>query len=218
MRGRQELEAGISAVSKANGVPIAPFFRYPYLSDSRVVDDYMKSRNIATFWVDVDSKDYLTRDPRAVFNRVMSQLEKARKGVILMHDIHVSTARAINTLLDALHEKGFKVVHVVPKATLPTIAEFDASAEKILAAKAQGRAVSELASRSFTWSMDSEPQDTAKPRGRRAGPIRKRVAASKPVTVTSNATGGLDSTDKAKKKPSKGQGEELPWQMKIFNF
>jgi hypothetical protein len=55
----------------------------------------------------------------------MSQLEKRGKGIVLMHDIHPNTAEALPELLRQLKVAGFKVVHIVPKEQLITIAKYD---------------------------------------------------------------------------------------------
>lgn len=115
LKGRQEVDRGIASITRALGRPPAPFFRFPFLGGNRHVDTYTKSRGMATFWVDVDAKDYQTRNPAIVHARIMAQLRDQRKGIILMHDIQPSTAHAIAGLLDDLHAKGFKVVHMVPK-------------------------------------------------------------------------------------------------------
>jgi hypothetical protein len=42
-----------------------------------------------------------------------------------MHDIHPNTAEALPELLRQLKDAGFKVVHMVPKEQLTTIAKYD---------------------------------------------------------------------------------------------
>src|SRR6516164_1077144 len=63
--------------------------------------------------------------PEPVVDSVMSQLEKRGKGIVLMHDIHPNTADALPELLRQLKVAGFKVVHMVPKEQLITIAKYD---------------------------------------------------------------------------------------------
>jgi peptidoglycan/xylan/chitin deacetylase (PgdA/CDA1 family) len=65
-RARAEIEMGISAAQAALGKSIAPFFRFPYLSGPKPVIAHLQERHIAMFAVDVDSKDFRTRDPKAV--------------------------------------------------------------------------------------------------------------------------------------------------------
>jgi hypothetical protein len=63
--------------------------------------------------------------PEQVINSVMSQLEKRGKGIVLLHDFHRNTAAAMPELLRQLKVAGFKVVHMVPKGELITIAKYD---------------------------------------------------------------------------------------------
>jgi peptidoglycan/xylan/chitin deacetylase (PgdA/CDA1 family) len=125
---RSQIESGFTAVEKAAGSPIAPFFRYPYLANSHAATAYLKSRDIAQFDVDVDSSDWLLRNAQRVVQRVMSRLEARGRGIILLHDIHGSTALAIPALLGRLKEKGYKVVHLQSKAPAQVLVAFDAPA------------------------------------------------------------------------------------------
>jgi peptidoglycan/xylan/chitin deacetylase (PgdA/CDA1 family) len=198
LKARQEFEMGLSAVNKALGHPAAPFFRFPYLSENRFVVAHAKSRNISTFWVDVDSKDYLTRDPKIVHNRIMAQLRTQRKGIILMHDIQPSTAGAIKGLLRELHDKGFKVVHVVPKTMVDAVAMYDGAVEKIFTEKSKAAAANPLASRTMVWSMAPSAAGTTNG----AAPLGV-MTAIKPVLTPPPAAPQPASVQPA--------DEELPW-------
>src|SRR5262245_55797833 len=48
-QARSQIESGFSIIEKAAGQPIAPFFRYPFLSESEFTIAYLKSRNVAQF-------------------------------------------------------------------------------------------------------------------------------------------------------------------------
>jgi peptidoglycan/xylan/chitin deacetylase (PgdA/CDA1 family) len=117
-----QIESAFTAVEKAAGEPIAPFFRYPFLSDSESVIAYLRTRNIAQFAIDIDSFDWRTRDSRSVIGRVMAGLERHGKGIILFHDIHASTVGALPELLSLMKAKGFKVVHLRARAAVQTLA------------------------------------------------------------------------------------------------
>lgn len=124
-----QIEAAVTAVEKAAGVPIAPFFRYPYLSSSDATIAYLKSRNIAQFAIDIDSFDWRSRNASSVVRRVMSVLEQRGRGIILLHDIHPSTAAAVPELLAELKAKGFRVVHLRSAAPVQTIAGYEPPAK-----------------------------------------------------------------------------------------
>ena len=145
-----EVEMGISAVRYALGSPIAPFFRFPYLRDTGPATHHLANRNVAIFSIDVDSKDYLTTNAASVIERVLRELANRRKGIILMHDIHASTARAMPTLLAELKARRYKVVHIRPKTDVQTVAEYDAQAA-LQAERRVASVRSPLAKRTLTW-------------------------------------------------------------------
>jgi peptidoglycan-N-acetylglucosamine deacetylase len=161
-KARAEIEMGFSAVQNAMGKPIAPFFRFPYLSYSSSMAAHLQNRHIATFSIDVDSKDYRTRDPGSVHRLIMGGLARSKKGILLFHDIQPSTARALPALLADLRAKGYRVVHMRPKAPVATVAEFDSAVQS--AAEKRSTAAGGPLRRSVTWSVPLPPElaeDTA---------------------------------------------------------
>lgn len=208
-KAQQEIESAISMVSKAKGSPVTPLFRFPYLSSNRKVESYLDSRNIAAVWIDVDSKDYLTRSPRVVEQRIMAQLIKRKKGIILMHDIHAWTAKMLPDLLKDLHEHGFKVVHIVPKGPVETLEAFDVDAEKVFEAKTAAKNANPMAPRSVVWSMTPAP-------GAKQKPAAKKTSTKPAQIENAGAANGASATPAKAKKPAK-QEEGFPWQMNFFN-
>jgi peptidoglycan/xylan/chitin deacetylase (PgdA/CDA1 family)/uncharacterized caspase-like protein len=122
-----EVEKGFSAVKLALGADPAPFFRFPYLKDPKNIVEYLGTRNIAIFSLDLDSYDFKMQTPEEVVNSVMTRLDRKGKGIVLMHDFQQATAKALPTILDGLTARGFKVVHMVSKSSARTIAKYDAS-------------------------------------------------------------------------------------------
>ncbi|MEO8421560.1 MAG: polysaccharide deacetylase family protein [Hyphomicrobium sp.] len=151
-KAKDEIELGFSAVAQALQGQPAPFFRFPYLRPTAAAMAYLRTRNVASFTIDVDSRDFRTRDGEAVKRTVLSQLAGARKGILLFHDIQPSTAHALSSILAELKKRGFKVVHLVPKATAPTLPEYDAQAERLIAHRSVTAAKEPMASRAVTWS------------------------------------------------------------------
>jgi peptidoglycan/xylan/chitin deacetylase (PgdA/CDA1 family) len=125
-----EIEKGLSAVKRAAGSPVAPFFRYPFLQDSPESLEHLASRNIAVFSMDVDSFDFKFRNAEQMVKDTMAKLDKKGKGILLLHDIQPVTAKAMPQLLAAMKAGGYKIVHVKAKAPAATIAEYDALIEK----------------------------------------------------------------------------------------
>jgi peptidoglycan/xylan/chitin deacetylase (PgdA/CDA1 family) len=65
------------------------------------------------------------RGDEQVIKSVMTKLEKHGKGIILMHDFQRATAGVLPELLNQLKAGGYKVVHMVAKAPLQTLAQYD---------------------------------------------------------------------------------------------
>src|SRR5947207_7292883 len=126
----REIEMGASAVHMAVAGPTAPFFRFPALRHPPEMVTYLGQRNVAIFSCDMDSFDFTMRKPEQVIRSVMSKLEKHGKGIILMHDFQRATSEAVPELLNQLKANRYKVVHMVPKAPLQTIAEYDEMVQK----------------------------------------------------------------------------------------
>ena len=124
-QAKEEIEKGISAVHWALGGPGAPIFRFPLLRHSPEAVGYLGGRNIGIFSTDLDSFDFKINAPEQIVQSVLTKLEKAGKGIVLMHDFQKPTALAMPALLRELKAKGFQIVHVRTKAPATTLAVYD---------------------------------------------------------------------------------------------
>jgi peptidoglycan/xylan/chitin deacetylase (PgdA/CDA1 family) len=124
-QAKNEIEMGVSAVTAAVGAPIAPFFRFPDLQQPPQLLEYLGQRNISTFSTDIDSFDFKLRNSQKELKSIMDKLTKRGKGIILMHDFQRDTAEVMPELLRQLKAGGYKVVHMVPKDQLTTVAKYD---------------------------------------------------------------------------------------------
>jgi peptidoglycan/xylan/chitin deacetylase (PgdA/CDA1 family) len=123
---KQEIEMGVSAVHMAAaGGSIAPFFRFPDLQQPPELMTYLGSRNIATFSTDIDTFDFKLHKPEDVIKSAMTKLAKNGKGILLMHDFQHNTAEALPELLRQLKDGGYKIVHMIPKEPVTTLAKYD---------------------------------------------------------------------------------------------
>jgi peptidoglycan/xylan/chitin deacetylase (PgdA/CDA1 family) len=147
-----EIDLGFSAVRRAVGTPIAPFFRFPYLVQDEAMLAHLAARNVAAFSIDIDPFDYLTQDSARVIQSVLRRVSTHKKGIILLHDVQPSTAGALKTLLDELRTRGFRVVHLVAKGTATTVAAYDAFVAKPLSAADRQL----LLNRSTYWPLSKE--------------------------------------------------------------
>jgi peptidoglycan/xylan/chitin deacetylase (PgdA/CDA1 family) len=125
-QAKQEIEMGVSAVQMAAaGGPIAPFFRFPDLQQPPELIAYLGTRNIAIFSADIDTFDFKLRKPEDVTKSAMTKLAKNGKGILLMHDFQHATAQAMPELIRQLKAGGYKIVHMVPKEPVTTLAKYD---------------------------------------------------------------------------------------------
>jgi peptidoglycan/xylan/chitin deacetylase (PgdA/CDA1 family) len=124
-QAKQEIEMGVSAVHMAVDGPIAPFFRFPDLQQPADLMAYLGTRNIAIFSTDIDTFDFKLRKPEDVVKSAMTKLAKNGKGILLMHDFQHATAEAMPELLRQLKAGGYKIVHMVPKQPVTTVAKYD---------------------------------------------------------------------------------------------
>ncbi len=120
-----EIEMGTSAVRMAAGAPTAPFFRFPDLREPPPLLSYLGKRNIAIFSTDIDSFDSKFHRPQQIIDTVMTKLKERGNGIILLQDFQIATAQALPDLLRQLKLNGYKVVHMVPKDPVATLAKYD---------------------------------------------------------------------------------------------
>ncbi len=115
-RVEREVDGGIASVNSALGDPkaLSPFFRIPGFGRTNAIDSYLESKGLITWSADVDTDDWWRgTTPGALIQRTMRRLNERGRGIILMHDIHPSTALALPALLKELKANGYHVVHVV---------------------------------------------------------------------------------------------------------
>ena len=141
----------MSAITAAAGQPVAPFFRFPYLAQTKSMQGYAQMRGLGVFSIDVDSQDWKTKNAASVKRDVLRQLADLGRGIILFHDIQPATAQALPDLLETLRVKGYHVVQLKPKAMATTLPEFDAMARNANQRNQVALAAQPLAKRRMTW-------------------------------------------------------------------
>ncbi len=115
-----QVDRGIAAVAsamKTSGNPenFAPFFRFPGLNDNAAVRKTLQKRGMGVFDIDAEGGDWLKEySSDDVLKRVMNQLRRERKGIVLLHDIQPRTAAMVPAFLRQLKKEGYKVVHIIP--------------------------------------------------------------------------------------------------------
>ncbi len=121
-RVEREVDGGITSVDNALGDPraVSPFFRIPGFGRSKAIDHFLEHKHLITWSADVDTDDWWRgTTPNALIARTMKRLNAKGRGIVLMHDIHPSTALALPRLLKELKKEGYRVVHVVAAGKRP---------------------------------------------------------------------------------------------------
>lgn len=122
-----EIERGFAAVALANRDGVAPFFRFPGLSDSAPLLAALQKRGIATFSVDVVSDDSFISDPKRLADVTLRRIEARQGGIVLFHDIKRATAKALPTIIGELVRRGYSFVHMRAKTRLEVVESYAAS-------------------------------------------------------------------------------------------
>lgn len=114
---KKDIEKGIAVANEAlgNKRDLAPFFRAPYLDITEEIEKYFALSGIMIWSIDIDAEDWTKITDTQLIDLVISRLEKAGKGILLLHDIQPVTALALPKLLAELKRRNFHIVHVVPE-------------------------------------------------------------------------------------------------------
>lgn len=90
-----------------------PAYRFPFLEETPTMLAALKQANITIASIDMAINDWIPEDTTEILAQRLGQsLDKAGRGIILMHDANGPTAKALPTLLKVLKHKGYKVVHL----------------------------------------------------------------------------------------------------------
>jgi peptidoglycan-N-acetylglucosamine deacetylase len=103
---KAQIDGGVEATAAALGDPkaLAPFVRFPGFGRTDAADDYVHSRGLMV-WSHISDKE--------IVRRALTRLERRGRGILLLHDIHRTTMRALPVLLKELKARGYSIVHVV---------------------------------------------------------------------------------------------------------
>jgi peptidoglycan/xylan/chitin deacetylase (PgdA/CDA1 family) len=90
-----------------------PAYRFPFLEETPTMLAALQQAKVTVASIDLGINDWLPDDTTEILvKRLTESLDKAGKGIILMHDANTPTAKALPALLKVLNDKGYKVVHL----------------------------------------------------------------------------------------------------------
>lgn len=114
-RGFAAVETALVDASPEDRARLAPFFRFPGLNDSKPLMDWLGARNIATLSCDFGADDWLKISSAQVLKRALANIDRAGRGVIILHDTKPHTADMLPDLIVALEKRGYRFVQLVPE-------------------------------------------------------------------------------------------------------
>lgn len=116
----REIAAGWRAVDtilsgRAGPRPVTPFFRYPGFAGTAALDAELRAAGIAVFGADLWGSDWAITDAEQLLTTVLTRLEAAGGGIVLLHDTKKATAAMLPRLLAEMRTRGYRIVHIVAK-------------------------------------------------------------------------------------------------------
>src|SRR4029077_15744230 len=110
----RQVDTGIASVDTALGDPkaLSPFFRIPGLGRTNAIESYLASKSLVTWSADVVADDWKHIKASEIVRRAMRRLEEKGRGILLLHDIHPETARAVRVVLKAVSQRRYHVVQI----------------------------------------------------------------------------------------------------------
>lgn len=83
-------------------------FRPPYGARNETVLGQIRDNKLRSVMWNIDSLDWADPVPLSITNRVLGLVAAEKRGIILFHDIHAQTVRALPLLLEKLKAEGYR--------------------------------------------------------------------------------------------------------------
>ena len=122
-------------------------FRFPYGARNDGALTTIEALKLRSMMWNVDSLDWSDPIPKSIAARVLGELDKQQRGIVLFHDIHARTVQALPLVLDQLAADGWRFASYQG-------GQFVVSTEKAAAAPPPARPAS-CTARAMRWSSAS---------------------------------------------------------------
>ena len=93
---------------KAVDASRSPLFRFPYGARNQEGLDVIAQAQLRSVMWNIDSLDWADPVPSSIADRVIKAVEQEGRGIILFHDIHERTVKALPLILDRLVAQGYQ--------------------------------------------------------------------------------------------------------------
>ncbi len=86
----------------------SPLFRFPYGARNNEGFGVLQAAQLRSVMWNIDSLDWADPVPSSIASRVLNEVQRAGKGIVLFHDIHERTVKALPLVLDRLVADGYQ--------------------------------------------------------------------------------------------------------------
>ncbi|MBB4843067.1 peptidoglycan/xylan/chitin deacetylase (PgdA/CDA1 family)/TolA-binding protein [Paucibacter oligotrophus] len=86
----------------------SPIFRFPYGARNAEGMEILGQAKLRSVMWNIDSMDWADPVPSSIAERVLKTVEKEGRGIILFHDIHERTVKALPLILEKLSAQGYQ--------------------------------------------------------------------------------------------------------------
>nr|WP_283160918.1 caspase family protein [Xanthomonas nasturtii] len=86
----------------------APLFRFPYGARNAEGLQLLGEAGLKSIMWNIDSLDWADPVPESIVQRVLDQVNKEQRGIVLFHDIHDRAVKALPQILDRLIADGYQ--------------------------------------------------------------------------------------------------------------
>lgn len=83
-------------------------FRPPYGATNDAITRMVRSEHMKTMIWNIDSEDWADPVPNSIAQRVLDQVDREGRGIILFHDIHKRTLEVLPGLIETLQAEGYR--------------------------------------------------------------------------------------------------------------
>ena len=85
-----------------------PLFRFPYGARNAEGKALLAEEHLTSVMWNVDSMDWADPIPNSIADRVMREIDKNGRGIVLFHDIHERTVKALPLVMSRLVAEGYQ--------------------------------------------------------------------------------------------------------------
>ena len=76
---------------------------------------FNKKHHVAEFFWNMDTRDWGIKDPSELYRKVISEIDREKRGILLFHDVHPQTIDVMPRVLLALRNAGYTPALFIPE-------------------------------------------------------------------------------------------------------